>query len=578
MIEEFDKIERKGFDEHDVKASIRANMSQENPDASYEMLAWSLVFSPAANDWDTHYGPMFIGTNAQGERVEVPSRDSITNEAVQYWHSRYKVVQNPILKVRYCGLVWDYYQLLPDHKKPLDLYEQYTNALLDIVSGDYFKHRVLGRNYLQYAKELVYGNTTKCNEWKAVLHDYVLKEELDSRSIGIWCAELDIINNSQNLFSEAEKQNAISLVQQRYDCLKATDDIYILKDIIELMFEYYRREANKEQARALLAELEQKVDNLASLNPLQKEMYYELIAGKYKLLGNYKSDEDRIMNSIRTVANEGALQLQKIEIPYEVPKEQWKEWLENMTNGDVSMQIERFLLYFVPNKADEEKELEELAKAHPFQFMIPTKLHVGDMPGSVILPYEQDKEGHLVFQLAQKMQIGDVFMVQLLRQFQETKTLTIELIEEQIKNSILVTEDRKIVMTDILKLYFEKNFIAFCHQIIPQIEAMIRSLLLKLGINVLKPQRGKGGFQLRTLDELLHEPAIDQVFCDDVNDKSFSTYLRVVLTDQRGCNYRNLICHGLINPYMLNEAVACRLLHIVMLLLKIQEADEVTPN
>ena len=575
MLEEFDKIEKKGFDEHDVQFTIKTHVSKEDSETSFEKLAWMFVFSNDTNDWGTHYGPVFIGHDDRGGRVDVPSRDSITTEAVQYWCTRYKVVQNPILKVRYCGLVWDYFQLLPDHKKPSDLYEQYTNALLDIVRGDYFKHRVLGRNYLQYAKELVCGNTTKCDEWKTVLHDYVLKEELNSRSIGIWCAELDIINNSQKLFSEAEKQAAISLVQQRYDYFKATDDIYILKDIIELMFEYYRREANKEQACAILAEMEQKVDSLASLNPLQKEIYYELIAGKYKLLGNCKSQEDRIMNSIRTVANGVAQQFQKIEIPYEVTNEQWDEWLENMMRGDVAAIIERFLLYFVPNKADEEKELEALAKAHPFQFMIPTKLHVGDMPGSVILPYEQDKEGHLVLQLSQKMQVSDVFMVQLVRKFQESNTLTIELMDEQIKKSVLVTEDRKNVMLDVVKLFFEKNYIAFCHHVIPQIEAMIRTLLQMSGVNIMKPQRGKNGFQLRTLDELLHETVIDQVFSGSFEDKSFSTYFRVVLTDQRGRNYRNLICHGIVNPYMLTEAVAVRLLHIMMLFLEVHEATEI---
>ena len=579
MLEEYDIIEKKGFDEYDVQFEIKTHAPNGLPETSFEMLALTLVFSSEVNDWGTHYGPVYIGNNAKGERVEVPSRDSITVEAVQYWSNRYKVVQNPILKVRYCGLVWDYYQLLPDQRKPSDLYEQYTNALLDVVRGEYFKHRVLGRNYLQYTKELLNGNTSKCNEWKAVLHDYVLKEKIDSKSIGIWYAELDIINNSPNLFTNAEKQASITLMQQRYNYFKATDDIYLFKDIVELMFEYYRYEGNKEQARVLLSDLEQKINGLGSLNPLQKEMYYELIAGKYRLLGNCKSDEERIMQSVQSVANDSVQNLQKIEIPFEITKEQWDEWLKNMMSGDIPTIIERFLLYFVPNKENEEKELEELAKAHPFQFLIPTKLHIGDMPGSVVLPYEQDKEGHLVLQLSQKMQISDVFMVLLLRNFQETNTLTNGLIEEQIKTSVLVPEDRKSVMVDIVELYFEKNYVAFCHQVIPQIEAMIRTLLIMSGINVLKPQRGKSGFQLRTLDELLHETAIDQVFCGNINDKSFSTYLRVVLTDQRGCNYRNLICHGIINPAILNEVVAGRLLHIMMLFLKIKDAtDAVTPN
>ena len=93
------------------------------------LIAWKLVFSNEVNKWGTHYGPIFIGNN-NGETFEIPSRDEITSDALQYWYKRYETVQNPLLKVRYCGLVWDFYYLLPDKRKPFDLYDNLSRFLV----------------------------------------------------------------------------------------------------------------------------------------------------------------------------------------------------------------------------------------------------------------------------------------------------------------------------------------------------------------------------------------------------------------------------------------------------------------
>ena len=572
MLEEFDIIEKKGFDEYDVQESIKSLIPEEDAEFSFEMLAWKLVFSNEVNTWGKHYGPIFIGNNKE-ETFEIPRRDEITSEVVQYWCKRYKNVQNPLLKVRYCGLVWDYYNLLPDQRKPSGLYELYTNALLDVVRGEYFKHKVIGKEYLQYTKVLVHKNSSKCNDWKQVLHNYVSQEEISSTNIGIWCAELDIINNSQSVFTEEERQASINQVQKRYNYFYTTDNVYLLKDIMDLMYEYYVRYDDKQQAYNLLQDFEQRLEKHTSLTVLQKEVFYELLLGKYRQLGGYSEDEKRIMRIIHAAATDSIHQMQRFDIPIAITSEQINNWLAEMTEGEPHIQIERFLIRFLPNISYEKKQLDMMVKKNPFSFLVATKLYIGDMPGSMIMPYNQDQEGHLMLQLTRKFQLDDKFMNLVLRELSEKGVLSSEVLNEQINNSVLINEDRKKILSNIVRLYFDGNYIAFCHQVIPQIETMIRVLLQKSGINVLKPQRDSNGFQLRTLDDLLREQIIDTIFqCERC--KSMSTYLRFILTDQRGYNYRNYICHGIINPSLLNEGVSGRLLHILMLLLHIQEQQK----
>ena len=70
-----------------------------------------------------------------------------------------------------------------------------------------------------------------------------------------------------------------------------------------------------------------------------------------------------------------------------------------------------------------------------------------------------------------------------------------------------------------------------------------------------------GGFNLKTLDELLRTEQISRVLGEDV-----SLYFRVLLTDLRGWNIRNDVCHG-ISPYeSFSKMVADRLIHILLVL------------
>ena len=571
MLEEYNSIDRKGFDEYDVRTSLSAIRDESNPDWKHEWLAWSLRFSADANVWGTHYGPVSL-IDENGNRVDNPPQSAITPDAVLYWCNRYPTLQNPLLLERYCGLVWDFCTLLPDQRKPADLYEKYVTSLLDVVRGEYLEHKVYGTYYLKRAAGLVQSNPTKLDEWKSVLHDFVASENIDSTSIGIWGVEVNIIIEHKNLFSDSEKQTAIGLLLQRYAYFSTKNEFYILKDVIDIMFAYYVRHGLKDKARNFLYDFEQNLSANTSLDALKKEHYYELLAGQYRQIG-CKPDEQRVLAAMHTAANESVKYLQKVEIPMEITKEQWESWMNNMTKGEPEEQIEWFLLYFIPNLDKSEKELEKLAKAFPFRYGVSTKLHLGDMPGSVIRPYDLDKEGNLIFHITQQMQISDALLVQLLRRLMETKVLSQNVLELQIQQSVLIQKYRKSALSHIIQLFFDGNYVAFCHQIVPQIEAMIRTLLQELGLNVLKIQRSGYGFQLKTLDELLHEPAINEVFSGNAEDKSVSTYLRIILTDQRGRNYRNLICHGVISPNLLTENVAGRLLHVFMLLLRVQRVQ-----
>ena len=68
----------------------------------------------------------------------------------------------------------------------------------------------------------------------------------------------------------------------------------------------------------------------------------------------------------------------------------------------------------------------------------------------------------------------------------------------------------------------------------------------------------KVGYTQRILDDILRDDVVRETFGEDM-----AFYFRIMLTDQRGMNIRNNMCHGLVDPSFFNYLVADRLLHIL---------------
>ena len=355
---------------------------------------------------------------------------------------------------------------------------------------------------------------------------------------------------------------------RRYAYFEDGHDFYTLKELTDISYEYYFRHGEKEQAYKVLMHLVPFIRSNKSLNAGQREFFYATIAGRLRQLQDYKAEENDVMVMMHRAAKESIRQLKRKPRLINIPKKKWDSWVSEMTSGSKEEQYKWFVLHFLPNISKTKASLVEQSK-DILWFNVPTKLYGEDAPGSTIpIPsYNQDKEGNLVMQIARDIQMNDALLVNLLQQHIENKVITEEILDDYISRSPLIDEERKKVMQEIVKLYFDGQYMVFSHMIVPPIEAMIRNLLQWAGVNVLQSQYKESGYQYITLDQLLREPIIDKVFNCEETGFSVSMYLRVLLTDQRGCNYRNIICHGLVNPASININVASRLLHAFMFLL-----------
>jgi hypothetical protein len=110
-----------------------------------------------------------------------------------------------------------------------------------------------------------------------------------------------------------------------------------------------------------------------------------------------------------------------------------------------------------------------------------------------------------------------------------------------------------------LAAYLNGEFITAISTLTPQIEALVRSLVRIEEGRMYKPGK-RGGLLVRTLDDLLRDEVIRQV----LGDRTVK-YLCVLLTDQRGWNFRNNVCHGLMASTAYDAHRADRVFHAIML-------------
>jgi hypothetical protein len=112
---------------------------------------------------------------------------------------------------------------------------------------------------------------------------------------------------------------------------------------------------------------------------------------------------------------------------------------------------------------------------------------------------------------------------------------------------------------DGIKRYFEEDFVGAIHVLVPQIEAILRSMMQKLQIATTKIIRD--GIMEDHLGSYLRNPLVEQ----KILGEDFAMWLKVFLTEKAGgLNIRNYLAHGLIEFHQLTPDIASGVLFALL--------------
>ena len=180
-------------------------------------------------------------------------------------------------------------------------------------------------------------------------------------------------------------------------------------------------------------------------------------------------------------------------------------------------------------------------------------------PMSVVGSIDDDFDGQLILHMVNRIKLNGLPMRTAINALKETGALSVENIMGRLKASPVVDEYRLETIKQALELYYSDNYKLACYLLVPQIEAIFRTLLDKSGETVIKS--GSQGYTLRTLGDILRDNVIESTF-----DENITLYFRILLTDQRGLNIRNNLCHATVDDSYFGAFVSDLLLHVLVLL------------
>lgn len=248
----------------------------------------------------------------------------------------------------------------------------------------------------------------------------------------------------------------------------------------------------------------------------------------------------------------------------ELSHEELKEFVDASLEGNLEQALSYVAFYYVPRKDEIDNHLNEIRHKYIHLFFPTQILDFKGRPIAIVGPLDGDWEGHVICQMAQRLSISCLFLHLLLERAVEKFEITPEVMNSYLFRSPIFSDDQKKILLKGFEEYLDREYMVAIHLLVPQVEATVRNLLEMSGGAVLKSSRS-GGFHLRALDELLRSEEIVKSLGNDI-----ALYLRVLLTDPRGWNIRNNLCHGMFRQEDFSKSIADRIVHILLVLAQVR--------
>jgi len=131
-------------------------------------------------------------------------------------------------------------------------------------------------------------------------------------------------------------------------------------------------------------------------------------------------------------------------------------------------------------------------------------------------------------------------------------------------DSLLIPPDRVTLFREGLLAFEQEDYVKCIHVLVFQVENSLRELLRILDRPVSKST--DDGNQPKNMNDVLHDPVVK-----DALDPKLWSFLKVLYTDNRGMNLRNLVAHGVAPAGAFNRVNAALVVQSVVFLALIRD-------
>lgn len=537
--------------------------SEPCPEWKFEWMAFSFCedYKDKPGGWGTYFGPISIWRDGE-QWYEWPSISSVDKPVLDYWEKRSKTAEHPLLKARYSGLVWDLTRKATEMSPGINSAVDCVNALLDIAEKQLHKSRKDTVEKLERALSisLSINNSELIQRAARVILDYE-RGIADDPKQGLFGFSFDfLVGNKKVALAKDEEDAIIADLENRFSTLEHSDT-WLSEMTAERLAKYYRSKGRFEEVKRVITSLGRTFETaVADIEPLRAYALLERMHGIY-LEFNLRDEAERLSKAIRDIGPKVVSSMKAFSSQIEIPTDEFDRHIEQCVQKTMEQALTFIAIHYIPKRSEVQERLNNMGKNNLIQFDIPKR--VFDHEGRVVTkvePLDEDLDGNTVHQMTQNMQMVSLFLGAVLDRAIEKYEIKSDKLVDYLFMSPIITGQQKSFLVEGITAYIQKQFSIAIHMLVPQIEAVIRNLVRMSGGSDLKSARG-GGFHLKTLDELLRSEEIIPVLLEDA-----VYYLRTLLSDPRGWNIRNDVCHGMSHYEQMSKDVADRLVHVLLLL------------
>jgi hypothetical protein len=457
-----------GYEDIIMDLNSVASEEQERDTYAFEQLAFRLQPQHGENPWGNyHYGPQFTFRAANGAPVFSPAFAEVTKEAVEYWNDRISECNNPLLKLRYATLVWDFQPSICHKQNNGNLYNIIVDAALDVCNGDYFKHPVLTVNMLEWLFAFTRNREDSLAKVKTAYADFEKRHSVDG-AIRYWASRFQIMLDNKKCFSEDEKEKLVAEHEARLSRLaNPGEDLplnpWTVKAQACLLADYYTSKTEKEEVKRVLAVMEKSFhDYKGAMAGMQYAGILENIQHLYRHY-NLDSEAKRMMVDVQNAYQEALAEMQPQKFEFEIPEEVKKQADLLFGKGAERDQArwDNFTLYFIPLKNEEEKSLKELAQKFPFRYMMGSHfLDAKGRPMAEVGSLESDFDGNLALHVVENMNLKFHFLSMAIQEMLDCEAISVDkIMNNRIILCPIFEEDRYDIIREALQCFMDGKYV-----------------------------------------------------------------------------------------------------------------------
>ena len=569
LLDRFDR-ELNPISEAEISGAIGVLRCEKNlKDFPFKFIAELMAF--CSNERD------MLNNESRGKTIfTILSESNVTTEIINYWKSRLDQSKNPVLKARYAALIWDQTKIATGKNPGYRMAQIVIDSVVAMATSNRHSSEMSVITKLKNALHLSIllnddNRTDKVCDSIISFENSIAKDDM----LGTWGFSFNIFwNNHKVKLKDDQWNKIISDLERHLNAVSKLNDPtkcnpFAAEQASSLLALYYNSKKRNDDVKRVL-DFWTMVFETSGLDasPMTAISFMERIHSAYKKFG-FKSEAEEITKKIRKIGPEILSNMKQFSQRIQIPKEKLDETIEIFTKGDLQTSLSKIAHYFIPRKNHVEDQLNLLSKSAPLYFLFSTSLV--DHEGRIICKVgslEDDFDGNMIKQVSDNMSYMGLFLNRVLKSVKQKFGNIEQPYIEYFFRSPVFLKDSKPILKAGFREYLLENHLYAIHLLIPQVECAFRQLLEIAGGSVLKPSR-QSGWDCKLLHEILHEPILLDIFGELGED--IVRYFKTLLTDQRGWNLRNRICHGIFNPNVMEEAYSDRIIHVLLCLGQVRQ-------